>query len=68
MGMISEIIIHFITCIEGPKVELLPLDIEIDKTLRKLKKVRAVEEAVMAEHKEGNQKILIIETDRPQQR
>ena len=51
-----------------PEVELLPLDIEIEKTLRNLKKVKAVEAVVMAEHKEGNQNIPIIETDRSQQR
>ena len=36
------------------EAKLLSLDIEIEKTLRNLKKVRAAEEAVMAEHREGN--------------
>ena len=48
-----------------PEAELLPLDTEIEKTLRNLKKVRAVEEAVMVEHSEGNQNIPIVATDRP---
>ena len=48
-----------------PEAELLPLDTEIEKTLRNLKKVRAVEEAVMVEHREGNQNIPIVATDRP---
>ena len=51
-----------------PKDELLPLDTEIKKTLRNLKKVRAAEEAVMVEHREGNQNISIVATNRPQQR
>ena len=51
-----------------PKAELLPLDTEIEKTFRYLKKVRAAEEAVMAEHREGNQNILVVATDKPQQR
>ena len=36
------------------EAELLPLDTEIEKTLRNLKKVRATEEAIMADHKKGN--------------
>ena len=39
-----------------PAAELLPLDTEIEKTLRNLKKVRATEEATMAEQKESNKK------------
>ena len=50
------------------EAELLPLDIEIEKTLGNLKKVRAAEEAVMAEHREGNQNIPLVATDKPQQR
>ena len=50
------------------EVELLPLDTEIEKTLRNLTKVRAAEEAIMVEHREGNHNILVIATDRPQQR
>ena len=37
-----------------PEAELLPLDTEIEKKLRNLKKVRAVEEATMAKQREGN--------------
>ena len=48
-----------------PKAELLPLDTEIEKILRNLKKERAAEEAVMAEHRKGNQNILVVATDRP---
>ena len=32
-----------------PEAELLPLDIELERTFRNLKKVKAVEKAVMAE-------------------
>ena len=35
-----------------PEVELLPLDIELERTLRNLKKVRSVESAVMEEQQE----------------
>ena len=35
-----------------PEAELLPLDTEIEKKLRNLKKVRAVEEATMAKQRE----------------
>ena len=48
-----------------PEAKLLPLDTEIEKTLRNLKKVRAAEEAVMVEHGEGNQNIPVVATDRP---
>ena len=51
-----------------PKAELLPLDTEIEKILKNLKKVRATKEAVMAEHRKCNQNILVVATDRPQQR
>ena len=50
------------------EIELFPLDTEIEKTLKNLKKVRAAEEAVMAEHREGNQNFPILAIDRPQQR
>ena len=46
----------------------MPLDTKIEKTLRNLKKVREAKEAVMTEHREGNQNISVIATDRPQQR
>ena len=49
-----------------PEAELLPLDTEMEKTLRNLKKVRAVEEAIMAKHRGGNQNIPVVATDRPQ--
>ena len=51
-----------------PEAELLPFDTKIEKTLRSLKKVRAAEEVVMAEHREGNYNIPVIATDKPQQR
>ena len=50
------------------EAELLPLDTEIKKTLRNLKKVRATEAAIMAGQREGNQNVHILATDRPQQR
>ena len=37
------------------EVELLPLDTELERTLRNLKKVRVVEAVVMAEQEETNQ-------------
>ena len=52
-----------------PEAELLPLDTKIERTLRNLKKVRAVEKVVMAEQRDVNQKIPIVEaTGGPQQR
>ena len=51
-----------------PEAELLPLDTKIERTRINLKKVRAAEKAVMAEHREGNRNISIVATDRPQQR
>ena len=51
-----------------PEAKLLPLDIEIEITLRNLKKVRSAKEASMAEQREGNQNIPIVAIDRPQQR
>ena len=51
-----------------PEVELLPLDIEIERKIINLKKVRSVKEASMAEQREGNKNIPIIATNRPQQR
>ena len=44
------------------EAELLPLDTEIKKTLRNLKKVRAVEEETMAEQRDGSQNIHAIAT------
>ena len=37
-----------------PGVELVPLDAEIEKTLKNLKKVRIAEEAAMADQRESN--------------
>ena len=37
-----------------PEAELLPLDIELERTLRNLKKVRIAEAAVMADEREAN--------------
>ena len=51
-----------------PKAELLPLNTEIEKSLRNLKKVRAIEATTMVEHREGNQNIPIVAINRPQQR
>ena len=50
------------------EVELRPLDTELERTLRNLKKVRAIEELVMAEQRETNQNIPVVAVDRPQQR
>ena len=48
--------------------DLLPLDTELERTIRNLKKERAVVEASMAGQGKGNQNIPIVATDRPQQR
>ena len=50
------------------EAELLPLDTELERTLRNLKKVRAGEEEVMVEHKEGDLNITVVATDKRQQR
>ena len=42
------------------EAELLPLDIEIERTLRNLKKVRAVEKVAIAEQRDVNQNISIV--------
>ena len=47
------------------EAELLPLDTELERTLRNFKKVREVEEAVTTDHREGNQNIPVVATDRP---
>ena len=49
-----------------PEAELLPLDTELEETLRNLKKVRLVEESVMVKKRETHQNILIVADDRPQ--
>ena len=48
-----------------PKAELLPLDTELERTLRNLKKVRSVESEVMAEQQETHQNIPALEIERP---
>ena len=50
------------------EAELLPLDTELERTLKNLKKVRATEATNMAEQREGKHNIFIIATDKPQQR
>ena len=52
---------EFITC-----TELLPLDIELERTLRNLKKVRSDESTVMAKQQETHQNIPALEIERPQ--
>ena len=53
----------------NPEAKLLPLDTEIEMTLRNLKKVRVVEKVVMVEQGDVNQNIPIVATIRgPQQR
>ena len=42
------------------EVELLPLDIEIERTLRNLKKVREAEKATMDEQRDVNQNIPVV--------
>ena len=37
-----------------PESELVPLDIELEMTLRNMKKVRSIESTVMAEQQETN--------------
>ena len=49
-----------------PKAELLPLDTELEMTLRNLKKVRSAESTVMAEQQETHQNILALAIERPQ--
>ena len=53
---------------KGPEAELLPLNIEIERTLRNLKKVIAAEAATMAEQREDNHNVPIMATDGPHQR
>ena len=49
-----------------PKAELLPLDTEIERTLRNLKKVRIAEASIMEEERETNQNIPVVAVGRPQ--
>ena len=48
------------------KVELLPLDTKLERTLRNLKKVRSAESAIMTEQQETHQNILALAIERPQ--
>ena len=48
-----------------PKAELLPLNIEYDRTLRNMKKLRRVESEVMVEQQETHQNILALAIERP---
>ena len=49
------------------EVELLPLDTELGKTLRNLRKVKSAESTTMADQRERMQPILKeVETKRPQ--
>ena len=43
-----------------PEAELLPLDIELEKTLRNMKKVRKAEALAMAKQREMNQNVLVV--------
>ena len=46
------------------EVELLPLNTELERTLRNLKNVRVVEAAVMAEQEETNQNEPVVVAER----
>ena len=47
------------------EAELLPLDTELERTLKNLRKVREAEEAIMAEQREYNKNIPVVATDKP---
>ena len=47
------------------EAKLLPLDTEIEKTLRNLKKAREVEKETMVEKKDVNQNILLVAVGGP---
>ena len=49
-----------------PKAKLLPLDTELERTLRNLKKVRFAAAVVMEEQREIQQNIPVVAVDRPQ--
>ena len=49
-----------------PEAKLLPLDTELERTLRNLKKVRFFEAVVMIEQKEIQQNIPIVAVERSQ--
>ena len=48
-----------------PEAELLPLDIELERTLRNLKNVRRVDSAVMVKQQETHQNITTLAIKRP---
>ena len=48
------------------KAELLPLDTELERTLRNLKRVRSAELTVMADQQETHQNIPALAIERPQ--
>ena len=48
-----------------PEAKLLPLDNELERTLRNLKKVRFVEATVMAEQEDINQNEPVAVVERP---
>ena len=50
------------------EAELLLLDIELERTLRNMKKVITYKVSVLAEQREIDYNILIVTTERPQQR
>ena len=45
-----------------PEAELMPLDTELEKTLRNLKKVRSVKSTIMAEQREIQQNTQVVTT------
>ena len=49
-----------------PESELVPLNTELERTLKNLKKVKFAEAVVMAEQREIQQQIPAEEVDRPQ--
>ena len=48
---------------QKPKAELLPLNTELERILRNLKKVRFTEAVVMADQRETQQNIPVVEVD-----
>ena len=49
-----------------PESELVPLDTELERTLKNLKKVKFAKAVVITEQGEIQQHILVEEVDRPQ--
>ena len=49
-----------------PEVELLPLDTELERALRNLKKVRSAESIIMVEKQETHKNIPALAIERPQ--